>query len=64
MSKSLKPRIWLQYELDIPVCIEQMIFISYVLTIYFRMFGFENLCVAEVYCEFAIKPVLCTPPKI
>ena len=47
MSKSLKHRIWQQYKLDIPVCLKQKIFLSYhVLTIYLRIFGFENQCVA------------------
>ena len=37
MSKSLKPRIWLQYKLDKPVCLKQQIFLIYhVLTTYFR----------------------------
>ena len=46
-SKSLKPRIWLQYKLDIPVCLKSKIFFSYrILTTYFRIFGFENPWVA------------------
>ena len=46
-SESLKPRIWLQYKLDIPICLKQKMFLNYqVLTTYFRIFGFENLCVA------------------
>ena len=60
MGKSLKARIWLLYKLDIPVCLKQKIFLilSYhVLTTYVRIFGFKNLCVAQVYCKFPIKPV-------
>ena len=46
MSKSLKPRIRLHYELYIPVCLKQNIFCCYhVLKTYFRMFGFKNLCI-------------------
>ena len=49
MSKSLKPRIWLQYQLDISVCLKQKIFFSYhTLTIHFGMFGFEN-CVVHKF---------------
>ena len=41
MSKSMKPRLWRQYILDILVCLKQKIFFSYhALTTYFR--GFEN----------------------
>ena len=44
MSKSLKPRIWLQYKLDIPVNLKQKIFLScHVSKNYFRIFGFEHL---------------------
>ena len=49
MSKSLKTRIWLQYILDILICLNHKIFLSYhVFTIYFRIFGFESLCIAQV----------------
>ena len=52
MSKSMKPRIWLQYQLDIPVCLKLKIFLSYhVLKTYFRIFGFENQCIAQVECK-------------
>ena len=44
--------MWLQYELDIPIYLKQKIFLSYrVLTTYFRIFGFENLCIAQAKCK-------------
>ena len=48
LIRPLKPRILLQYKLDIPDCLKQNIFFSYhVLTTYFRILGFENLRVRE-----------------
>ena len=39
MSRSLIPRIWLQYKLNITVCLLQKIFFNYhVLTTYFTIF--------------------------
>ena len=35
-----------------------------VLTTYFKIFGFENLCVTQALCKFAIKPVWHTSPKL
>ena len=56
MSKSLKPRIWLDYKLDIPVCLKQNIFLSYlVLTTYFRIVGSENLCVTQFYINLPLN---------
>ena len=47
MSKSLKLMIWLQYKLEIHVFLKHKVFFSYHVLIYFRIFGFGNLCVAQ-----------------
>ena len=49
MRKSLKPRIWLQYKLDIPVCLKQKIFSSYHILMTISEVLFLKTCAAHKF---------------